>query len=169
MNAVDGHYTTDYVAPCSRCNRDCCQNGWECTAPCQHYTSDDPLFKCEHLLCRRCIEDMAFAIEPRSFVCTHCELDITEWIKLMEKDEDFWKDDCDEDEEEEDDEEELTDDIDSGAETEDEQDDTEDEREKDEEGECEICEVRVPVGQEKYRDYGCLQMMFCKKCYDAEN
>ena len=87
----------------------------------------------------------------------------------MEKDEDFWKDDCDEDEEEEDDEEELTDDIDSGAETEDEQDDTEDEREKDEEGECEICEVRVPVGQEKYRDYGCLQMMFCKKCYDAEN
>jgi hypothetical protein len=53
--------------------------------------------------------------------------------------------------------------------TEDERDDTEDEREKDEEGECEICEVRVPVGQEKYRDYGCLQMMFCKKCYDAEN
>ena len=52
---------------------------------------------------------------------------------------------------------------------EDERDDTEDEREKDEEGECEICEVRVPVGQEKYRDYGCLQMMFCKKCYDAEN
>jgi hypothetical protein len=56
--------------------------------------------------------------------------------------------------------------------TEDERDDTEDERDdvdKDEEGECEICEVRVPVGQEKYRDYGCLQMMFCKKCYDAEN
>jgi hypothetical protein len=44
---------------------------------------------------------MAFAKEPRSFVCTHCELDITEWIKLMEKDEDFWKDDCDEEEDEE--------------------------------------------------------------------
>jgi len=113
MNAVVGHYHV--VVCCSRCDRDCCPNGWECTAPCEHYV-DDPLSKCEHFLCRRCIDDMVYYKEPR--ICTHCDIDITEWIELMKNDEDFWKDDCDEDEEEEDEEEEVTDDIDLGAETE---------------------------------------------------
>lgn len=64
------------------------KNGWECTAPYEHYTSDHPLVVCNHYVCRSCIEDKFY----EEFSCTVCNLDLKPWIELMMEDEQFWED-----------------------------------------------------------------------------